>query len=143
MQNVFRMSSEFSRNGFVKSIGTLVDIIDSADAEGMRSPRQSVDAETTTELTQCDRGTLTMSDEPEPSQRCPSTDLKEHSSKPPDIYDSSTPSSYTCSSPLSSVAAIGSSPHFRRRSQSRLARRAGIVGSGPVSPTLSAFSTVE
>ena len=127
----------------MKSIGTLIDIIDSADAEGIHIPRHGVDVATTTESTQCDRGTLT-SDEPEPSDRCPSIDWEKQASKSPHIYEGGTvgtPSCNACSSPLMSVAGVVSSPFSPRGMPGRLPRRHGIVGSGPVSPTLSAFST--
>ena len=91
------------RNGCMKSIGTIIDIIDSANAEAMHSPRLGVDVGTTTKLTQCDRGTITSA-EPEPSYRCPPTDVEKHSLKPPEIYDGvevGTPSCYACSSPFS------------------------------------------
>ena len=132
------------RNGFVKSIGTLIEIIDSADAEGMHSPRHGVDVETTTESTQCDRGTLT-SDKPEPSYRCASMDLGKPAPKLSEIYDGvevGTPSCYACSSPFKSAEDTVSSPFSPRRRPGRLPRRPCIVGSGPVSPRLSAFSTV-
>ena len=133
------------RNGFVNSIGKLIDIIDSAEVEDSieegPKPLHTVDVgTTTTEITTYDQETFT-SDELSTPDRFPLR-LENKASNSREIYtsvDIGTPSCWEGSS----FATASSSPYSFRTSPGRGPRRRGIVGSGPASPRFAAVSTVE